>query len=1007
MTQTISPNPQAMLAQLLQLKTASPPAPPTTIETARQWVDAITNKLDFLENDAHPIVFIGSVGVGKSSLIGVAASLLVGPAPTDRTSLKNNSVLAIGSGRTTVCEVRIRASENASKVGLVVEPFSVEEMEKEIRIYAEDEWHRQQPNTRRTDEDDSDPTSQEVQRVIRGMTDYVEYQESYIEGRIRRRRNVRPLDNVVPIFGSSLAFANHMLERANLPSRTTTEWWWDAPTAENLKYLKSRFEAVNQGMEQTVMLPRRMTVVVPEPLPGSRTDLNLTLIDTRGLDGTVESRRDLQDLLRNPRAVIVLCAPFKDAPGDTLRILLRSMAGDAELRQAIPRTLLVLLDHGDADQVNGAGGDREFGQELKIDECYVALDGTGLPRMIDKSQIIAFDALKDDRNYLLTAIEDRLSSLRLAIRKELNEQVEAAHTFLESSADLLRPALRDTVDQKLRETLAQHVPIGTPLVDPLAGLYEAVRASRYASVVYATCRRRGAYSRLDLYAAVAAEASRAATVWLDGLMNAISDKLNELEGEASLRIVWDHIRLRRTQYQDTQLKVIRSYAENVGRQVEEVLKLDPVWEVCRSEWGAGGGFKDKVLGHLESWSRRQLNFTAHESTDAAKEIPLLGEVSRPAQAPRFTLYVCNLRGLRQVKWSPEPLSIVIGANGAGKTTLLQTLRLLRVAYERGLPDAVTIVLGGSSNLRHWGITEEEPVEIGLDIGEASWRIQLMLREGSVDYLTSERLTDRNREIFSRDSLGTFLYGSERIEPSSLLGLRVLMERGVHEPAIRAMAAFLQRISVYHDPDLWSLRTQGSSTSEDRLLHARGGNALAVLRRWHQDRTNRHRYQFVLEGLTAAFPNTVKDMDFVEAGSTLAARIYAPDSEFPSQLASEANGVLQLLVLFCDLASAEDESVVAIDEPENSLHPYALRAFLRRATQWARQHKLTVLLATHSTVLLDELSAYPEQVYVMKAPQPGEPSPTRLDDLYDRKWMEGFKLGDLYEQGEIGSNEDGC
>jgi predicted ATPase len=265
------------------------------------------------------------------------------------------------------------------------------------------------------------------------------------------------------------------------------------------------------------------------------------------------------------------------------------------------------------------------------------------------------------------------------------------------------------------------------------------------------------------------------------------------------------------------------------------------------------------------------------------------------------------------------------------------------------------------------------------------------------------LTEQKREIFSRDGQGTFFYGSERIEPDAKLGLRTLMDKGTSEPALRKVATFLQRIAVYHDLDLWHLRWQGSNTSEDRILHTRGINALAVLRRWHQERINHHRYQFVVDGLAAAFPNTVTELDFVEAGNTLVARIYQPGQEWPSPLATEANGVLQLLVLFCDVASAESESVVAIDEPENSLHPYALRAFLRRTSQWARQHHFTVLLATHSTVLLDEQPH--EQVYVMKANESHDPLPTRLDKLCNRDWLEGFKLGDLYEQGEIGSNED--
>ncbi|AUX48019.1 uncharacterized protein SOCE26_095450 [Sorangium cellulosum] len=999
----------AVLDQLRELANASPTTTENA-ETARQWQEAIHATQAFLDDRAHPVIFIGNVGVGKSSLIGVLASLLVGPPPSDRTSLKDNSVLAIGSGRTTVCEVHIRAPHtgDGGTVGFVIEPFSLKEMEEEIAIYAQYEWTRRQLDARTSVEDDADPTAQEVHRAIRGMTNYAEYQETSLEGGLKRRRNVRPLDDVIPRFSTQEELARHLIERANLSERQRTAWWWETSTQESLKELKKRFEDVNQGREPTAMLPRRMSVVVPDPLPGSKADLDLTLIDTRGLDGKVESRRDLQDFLRNPRALIVLCAPFKDAPGDTLRALLRSMANDVDLRQAMPRTLLTLLDQGDADQVNGANGDREFGQELKVDECHLALESAGLPRSIQKNQIIAFDALKDDRKRLLDAIDDRIFELRSFRERQLREQLDDAQSFLDSS-DSLPSALRASVDQRLRDAIAQHPLEGAPLRDPLTGMYEAIRECRYASVVYATCRRNGTYSRLDLYAAVRSEASRAAGAWLDDLICAIMGRLDEMLRDPSLERVQDHIRLRRRQFEEGQLKVVRGYAEQVGKQVEDMLndshKPDPVWRACCDEWTRGGGFKGRVLDHLQAWSRRQQGLTAHEHTDATGAIPLMAEVVWPVRAPRFSLHVRNLRALRQARWTPEPVSVLIGANGAGKTTLLQTLKLLRVTYERGLPEAVRIVLRGSSNLKSWGAAEEEPVELGLDLGEASWRIELIPREGSVGYLTNERFTDRGREIFSRDTLGNFLYGSERIDPSPMTGLRVLMDKGVHDPALRRMASFLQAIAVYHDPDLWTLREQGSSTTEDRMLDLRGTNALTLLRRWLQERTQRHRYQFVVEGLNAALPNAASDLDFVEAGNTLVARVYRPGMEQPSPLANEANGLLQLLVLFCEVAAAEEGSVVAIDEPEDSLHPYALRSFLRRTTRWAKQHNLTVLLATHSTVLLDELSAHPEQVYVMKSSAAGESIPTRLDELCDPEWLAGFKLGDLYEQGEIGSNED--
>ncbi len=987
-------NVQLVLDQLGQLKGIDP----NVADTSEYWINTIREKQKFLDDHAHPIVFIGSVGVGKSSLIAVAANLLVDEKLTDKASLKKNFVLPTGSGRTTVCEVHVRArKENETGIGLIIKPFTEEDMQKEIAVYAETEWYRRQPEAVKG-EGDIEPTPQEIQRVIRNMTDYnTKHQKN------EKQRTVDPLDKVIPDFDSHEKFRDHLLERVNLAGRTETEWWWNNDNVENLQALKTCIENINYGKEPTAMPPHRMTVVVPEPLHSSNAGLEITLIDTRGLDNPVESRADLYEYMRDQRSIIVLCTSFKDAPNSKLRTLLHTMTDDAELRQAIPRTLLVLVDQDDAEQVNDADGDREIGQYLKIDECHRVLENAGLSGRIDKTHIIAFDALQDAHNRLQIAIDNCLAQLSQEEENEKRKLLEDAKIFIENAANELRPGLCYKVDEQLKETMAQHLlPSDAPLRTPLEGLFVAIRATRYASVIYASCRRNGDYSNLNLYAAIRAKASREATQWLDKLINPVVSKLKELKQDSSFALVHDYINLQERQYQDARLKVISDYADSIKKQVDEKLRNDAIWNKCASEWGQGGGFTDRVLGHFEKWESRQQGITAHETTNAKEEVPLLKEVFQPPQAPQFTLHIRNLRVLKQVDWSPRQLSVIIGANGTGKTTLLLILKLLRLAYERGLPEAVSIVLGGSSHLKTWGINEDEPIEIGLDIDTVSWRIQLVPREGSVSYLTNERFTEQNREIFCRDGLGEFSYRGERIEPDSRLGLRMLMDRGVYEPALRKVASFIQHIAVYHDPDLINLR-QGSNTSEDRILHTRGINALALLRRWYQDHTNLHRYKFVVEGLAAAFPNTVEKLDFVEEGNTVVARIYPPNQDFPSPLANEANGVIQLLVLFCDVASAENESVVAIDEPENSLHPYALRAFLRWTSQWVRQHNLTVLLATHSTVILDELSTTPEKVFVMKAPN--DSIPMRLDELYNHEWLESFKLGDLYEQGEIGSNED--
>ena len=992
---------QDLLNRLQALQTASGSSTAAARDT---WIEAINKNKIFLENRAHSIVFIGSIGAGKSSLISVVSNLLVGSAPNDRKSLKENSVLAIGSGRTTVCDVYIRAPrDDEQQVGLLINPFSEEEMEDIIQGYAEDEWNRQQANTVGTG--DPDPTPIELQRAIRKMTDYAERREIYPKD--KKINYVRPIEEIVSQFKTHDALVAHLIERANLPSRKTEEWWLDSLTTENLKELKTRFDAINQGNEPTAMLPHNITVVVPNPLPGSRSELQLTLIDSRGLDGLFETRGDLQELLRNPRTVIVLCTAFKEAPGDTMRAILRSMSDDGTLRMAIPRIVMVLLDQGDSDQVNGAEGNREFGQILKINECCAVLEGIDLYKVIDPEQVIAFDVLQDNRKNLVTALDNSLTRLRKNIEEQQEDLLTTVRSFLQHIHDENRLPLCNEVDQKLREAMEPHLPTHAPMQDPMLGAHNAINNCRYASALYAACRRNGSYRNLDLYAAVNAEASRAATKWLDRLIKACTQELNNLEGNTSLQPVLDHIHLRKRQFEESRLNVIHDYAKRVKNNVEEILKPDnSVWTLCKEEWGHGRGFIQHVADHLKSWSQKQQQLTAHENTNAEDTIPLLKEVLQQVQPPRFSLHVRHLRSLRQINWSPEPLSILIGANGAGKTTLLLVLKLLRVAYELDLSQAIARVLGGSFNLRTWNISEGDTLELGIDIGDICWRIQFIHRGASVEP-THERLMDQSREIFSRDglSISSFSYGGEWIGPNSKLGVRVLMDRGSYDPALRTIASFLQRIYVYHDPDLWSVRTQGSNSTDNLLLNPRGTNVLAVLRRWFQERTNQNRYQFVLEGLQAAFPNTVANIDFQEAGNTIVLRIFPPNSDMPCLLADEATGVAHLLILLCNVASAEDGGLVAADEPENSLHPYAIRAFFRRTKRWAAQHNLTVLLATHSMVLLNESTKTPECVYIMKSSASDEPMPFCVDKL-NREWLEDFNLGELYDQGEIGSNKDG-
>ncbi|KPA13022.1 XRE family transcriptional regulator [Candidatus Magnetomorum sp. HK-1] len=982
---------------------------PQYADKAIYWKNTIEEKETFLASNKHPIIFIGNVGVGKSSIITNLANLFIHGKATDRKTLQVTSALPIAAGRTTICEVQICSSDNnpLKPLKLVIDPLNLDEMRKEISIYAEMEWKRHQSQPRNSVKDEAEPTAIEIQRVIRNMTNYTEYQKYVTQNGIRKRQTVYPIKKAVTKFKKVEEFTEHLIERSKLKKRTQTEWHWKAYDILSLKDLKTIIENINLGKAQTAMLPKCMTVFIPSKILNENINFDQTLIDTRGLDGLVEARDDLFTYIKNPRALIVLCAGFNDAPGDTLRSLLNHMKNNALLDQSLKRTFIVLIDKGDAEQVNGANGDRVFGQDLKIEECQRSLELTGTLEDMLKERMIAFDVLQDDDTMIKSLINQCLEKVHQTVNSEKETLVKHAQQFINNITEEYNNKLCQQVDDQIKETIKQNpLPTSPLLEDPLLGMYSAINNSRYASIVYASCRRKGVYYNLNLYAAAGNMALSEAARQYSPLIKNVIDTIDDLEKDQSLEKVQNHISYRKEQYKKALINVITDYSIRVKDQIyRHLIDNENLWIKCTNEWGGGPGFKIRVIQRIKDWESRQQHINAHEII-LIEEIPFLAELSYSSNDFCFKLFVRNLRALRQIEWAPNGLNVLIGANGSGKSTLLLIFKLLRIAFDRDLPEAITQVLGGSYNLKFWGIDDSEPIELGLDINEETiWRLKIITGEGK-EYQTEEYLQDKKRLIFSRDTQGNLIYNDNSMVSDTKLGIRALIDSGGKETSLRKMASLIQSFSVFHDPDLWTLRHQGSNTTETRKLHSRGRNVLTLLRQWQQELPNNHRYNFVVQGLKAAFPNIVQNLDFEEAGNTLIARIYTPGNELPSPLKNEANGVLQFLVLLCNVASSEEKSLIAIDEPENNLHPYALRRFLSLAEKWAREYKVTIILATHSTVILDELTQKPEKIFVMKTDLLKEKQPIRLDELCDREWMGEFEYGDLYKQGEIGSNEDG-
>jgi hypothetical protein len=66
--------------------------------------------------------------------------------------------------------------------------------------------------------------------------------------------------------------------------------------------------------------------------------------------------------------------------------------------------------------------------------------------------------------------------------------------------------------------------------------------------------------------------------------------------------------------------------------------------------------------------------------------------------------------------------------------------------------------------------------------------------------------------------------------------------------------------------------------------------------------------------------------------------------------------------------------------------------------WTQRYSTTILLATHSPVIIDTFREYPEQVYVME--HGDHALPISLSSLKDPEWLAHFSPGDLYTREDL-------
>lgn len=335
--------------------------------------------------------------------------------------------------------------------------------------------------------------------------------------------------------------------------------------------------------------------------------------------------------------------------------------------------------------------------------------------------------------------------------------------------------------------------------------------------------------------------------------------------------------------------------------------------------------------------------------------------------PRFTrLVASNFLSLGEaVSVELGDLTVLVGINSAGKSNVVSALGFVTKALDNGLENAV-LTHRGFDALRRDGVGRR-PVQLRYELECRAWSATYEIEVGgtkdggyavrrevaTIDYPGGRRyryLVDDGVLVDPPAELRTVA-----VTPSDLL-LRVL--GGVEDIApLRSALGSVRPYAIYP-----RALARTSSPSVLPYLDEEGTNWASIVREVARGRLGRE-----LRAALGRVTGDVDDLKVGQLGDNLGVQFrHVIDRDGTERhtwfdAGRESDGTLRVAGLLTALLQDPPSTLIAIEEPELTIHPGALPlvlGFIRMATDWSQ-----VLVTTHSPELLDRVE--PDEIRVVQ------------------------------------------
>jgi predicted ATPase len=362
----------------------------------------------------------------------------------------------------------------------------------------------------------------------------------------------------------------------------------------------------------------------------------------------------------------------------------------------------------------------------------------------------------------------------------------------------------------------------------------------------------------------------------------------------------------------------------------------------------------------------------------------------------------------------KPLNLLIGPNGSGKSNLIEAVSFMRAATREF--DAITRKGGGVKEWIWKGDTEKAatvdwvvsypdgalPLRHVVEFYNRGRRFTLADEwVGDSHGISGKKPVAYYRDFGMGEAVASYVLdesGDRRFAEAPTRGeLSVLTQLSdpFRYPEFAWLSANYSKIRIYRE---WSFgrnavfrEPQPADVRNDILEEdfSNIGLFLSKLRKAPKAK------KAIIENLKKLYDG-LTDFDVVAEGGSV--QVFFTEGDFVIPAARLSDGTLRFLCLLAILCDPEPPPLICIEEPELGLHPDILPTvadLLKSASE-----RTQIIVTTHSDILVDAMTDRPESVVVCEKHE-GKTEMTRLSASELAVWLEKYRLGQLWIQGQLG------